>query len=502
MRRRPTAGVSTPRDSLPRDRDVQSPGPSFDHVQRQNAILRQIVAIHDRLSGLVLQGADTCAITAMLGEVIGRRVLVLDALFEPVERSGEREPVGESEGWAPTREYAARVLQSFADDRRPLRLPAIPSLGVDAACVAAPIVSGDDTLGYLVVLDVVQDRADPRRDLPADGEVDVLVAQHAATVYALAMMRERMASEVSRQLRNELLDGLLMGHLLDPEEVARRARRIGIAPAIPHHVLLFSAEELSTPSAGSGADARRSAHRWRRLLESLGAFVERAAPQALVASRPEGLVAIVPSDSGRGHDPRSLGQSAVLHATTLFPSWSLTVGLGGPAREATDLAPAFAQAHHAVKAARRFGRGGEVVAFADLGLHRLLFQIGDQDELDRFAEHVLGSLISYDARHRAGLVSTLDAFLRNNASPQATARELTIHVNTVSYRLQRIRSVSQLDLDDAEDRLLAAVALKILAGLSPPLAEPMPGLGARGARGGLSGAQSLDAPARAAGDLR
>ena len=41
------------------------------------------------------------------------------------------------------------------------------------------------------------------------------MVQHAATVYALAMMRERMAAEVTRQLRNELLEGLLLGHLSD-----------------------------------------------------------------------------------------------------------------------------------------------------------------------------------------------------------------------------------------------------------------------------------------------
>ncbi len=39
-----------------------------------------------------------------------------------------------------------------------------------------------------------------------------------------------------------------------------------------------------------------------------------------------------------------------------------------------------------------------------------------------------------------------------------------MHVNTVSYRLQRIRTISGLNLDQAEDRLLAQVALKIIAG--------------------------------------
>ena len=82
-------------------------------------------------------------------------------------------------------------------------------------------------------------------------------------------------------------------------------------------------------------------------------------------------------------------------------------------------------------------------------------------------EQVLGELLAYDSKHQADFVLTLASFLGNNASPQATARELAVHVNTVSYRLQRIRTISGLNLDQAEDRLLAGVALKIIAGTSP-----------------------------------
>src|SRR5205807_425933 len=129
------------------------------------------------------------------------------------------------------------------------------------------------------------------------------------------------------------------------------------------------------------------------------------------------------------------------------------------------------------EAAQRFGRRGQVVAFEDLGLYRLLFQVANPAELDGFVDQVLGDLLAYDARHQAELVLTLGSFLRNNASPQATARELAIHVNTVSYRLQRIQAVSGLRLDEAEDRLLAGVALKIIAGTTPPTPRPSPASG-------------------------
>jgi len=45
---------------------------SLRTLQAQNATLRQLVAIHDRLGALVLLGADIATITTVLAELIGR----------------------------------------------------------------------------------------------------------------------------------------------------------------------------------------------------------------------------------------------------------------------------------------------------------------------------------------------------------------------------------------------------------------------------------------------
>ena len=55
---------------------------SLRTLQGQNSTLRQLVAIHDRLGALVLLGADIATITAVLAELIGRRVLLLDSQLQ------------------------------------------------------------------------------------------------------------------------------------------------------------------------------------------------------------------------------------------------------------------------------------------------------------------------------------------------------------------------------------------------------------------------------------
>ena len=78
--------------------------------------------------------------------------------------------------------------------------------------------------------------------------------------------------------------------------------------------------------------------------------------------------------------------------------------------------------------------------YEELGIYRLLLQIGDMRQLWRFAEDVLGPLIEYDATHQVDLTGTLSAYLSEHESLKQTARVLRVHVNTVAYRIRRVEA--------------------------------------------------------------
>jgi len=186
----------------------------------------------------------------------------------------------------------------------------------------------------------------------------------------------------------------------------------------------------------------------------------RRSADVFAAVRADELVALVPEAAA----PRELGRTALQQAAALLPAWQVTVGIGGPCGSAGAIARSYAQARRALATAQRFGNQGDVVAFEDLGVYRLLFHVTDPAELSGFIDQVLGPLIDYDQRHNADFVHTLGTFLAHNGNLQATARELSLHVNSVTYRMQRIQAIAGMDLEQSEDRLLAQVALKIING--------------------------------------
>ncbi|HEU0074434.1 MAG TPA: hypothetical protein VFS30_10505, partial [Dehalococcoidia bacterium] len=283
------------------------------------------MAIHDRLGALVLQGADATAITVALSELVGRPVILLDGMLRPVTQQ-----VGAQVRWEPTDAYVGRVLQTMAAERRSMRLPPLPAWGVNYGCVLAPVLAGESILGYLAILEPET----PEEDALPPEEADLLAAQHAASVYALALMRERLTAEVTTELRDELLEGLLDGQVTDEQATRERARRLGYDETTAYQVLALLPDAaaardqayLST-DGGRRLDSASWAAGWRRrVLEGVAQLVRDRAPQAIVSRRREELVVLLPDESEPG--PADLGKAVTLYVGSMYPEWPLTVGIG------------------------------------------------------------------------------------------------------------------------------------------------------------------------------
>jgi hypothetical protein len=493
-------------------------------LERQNTILTRLVALYDHLTGLVVQGATLESLARRLARLVDCPVTVLDPLLEPLataapppdsppalpppapaspSASGRRRaavrsprrPTGEAPclPWPPGDARWQAVLATLREEQRPLRVPALAGTMTETsppaavgAWVLAPIVVGGEVLGYLVIAERPQ----------ADGaeSLALLGAQHAATVFALVLTRERARAELALRLRADLLEALLLAPNADPAALRARAEGLGLDPGQPYAVLVAALTPAPPPSpapgrptSGGGA-ATPPAHLLARLADHAAA----QAPGAVAVARRDEVVVLVPvrarglptrpplaPDTDRRAARREvapaqqLGEQLAAQATRLATAGMLTVGIGGPAATPADLPRAYRQARRALETAWRFGQQGRVVSFAELGIYRLLHQVDDPGELREFVQHVLGPLLAYDRRHHAEFVRTLGAYLRHHGSMQLAARELCVHVNTVSYRLQRIQTITGLDLAAADDRLAAAVALKLLeSGVGEPTAGP------------------------------
>jgi DNA-binding PucR family transcriptional regulator len=433
----------------------------MDGISRENHVLRELVTIYHHLTGLALQSSDLETVIELLARRMACSVAVVSPTLDILAAAGPEGPpqaatdrIRESL----TRTRLARVLRSVTQTRRALRLPAV---GGAPSSVVAPILVGDDILAYLLTVE------DARDD--AGEDTSLLVTEHAATICGVIMGRERVVAAAAGRVRDDLLEGLLLARASDTEEARRWAQHLGYDPTRAHQVVSVALDDHSPLGEGGEEDAAATAHR-RRVFDSLERFIAGRAPAALVGTHAGQMVILAPEETsppGRraALTPIQLAGEALGHARRTFPEAVLTIGVGGRCRESTEVARAYAQARRTIEAARRLGRQGQVVAFEDLGIHRLLLQVPDLGELRSFADEVIGRLSAYERKHNSGYLRTFATYLRENGSLQRAARQLHVHPNTVTYRLNRVQEITGLDLGRYQDRLMAQVALEILEAL-------------------------------------
>jgi PucR family transcriptional regulator, purine catabolism regulatory protein len=435
----------------------------IDHgaVQHENALLRELVTVYQHLTGLTLQDADVSTVARLLAERTASTVAVvsrgLDVLAAASADAGD-DVADDVRAYLASPRLAA-VLSNAAQTRRSLRLPDVgdaakgrpPAGGV----IVAPILVGDDVPAYLMTFG--SDRQ--------DDDMSLLVTEHAATICGVILGRERVVAAAAQQVRDDLLEGLLIGGGRDNGEVARWARHLGYDATREHRILAVTFQAAGPARPAGAATALRN-----RIAAAIDHFFTNRVPGAITSIRDDEVVIVVPepTDQRPGAEAGRLAAGCRARMRDTFPEAVVTIGIGGACRDPADIARSYGQARRTIDAVQRLGRQGQVVAFEDLGVHRLLLQVPDLAELRSFAAETLGKLGAQEHQRGAELLTTLACYFRENSSPQRTARSLHVHPNTVAYRIRRIQEITGLQLDSYRDRLMAQVALEIIDALGGP----------------------------------
>jgi PucR family transcriptional regulator, purine catabolism regulatory protein len=98
---------------------------------------------------------------------------------------------------------------------------------------------------------------------------------------------------------------------------------------------------------------------------------------------------------------------------------------------------AYQEARTALRLGHRVSGRNAVTAYGELGLFKLLAQVGDE-ELRTFADETLGPLMRLSDPERSEMFQTLESLIEHNMNMAESARHLHFHYNTLRYRLAKL----------------------------------------------------------------
>jgi DNA-binding PucR family transcriptional regulator len=396
--------------------------------------------IHERFTRLSLEGAGIQSILEVIGSLAGGRA----GLYSP---DGYRvRGVGESTDGMPARIHMPNPLGQAG--ARELRIAAgKPPRALDVV----PVRAGSEMLGMLAV-------AVEETTLDSEGRRRAL--EHGATVLALEMSKERAAAEVERRLRGDLVEELLAGGLEadEAERLARQAERLG--HRLPQRAWVVT---LEPDDDKTEASLTARGHQ-DRLDVALSGLIRSRLPGALTLVRSSSAVFLVTDEvaSDLAAVEKLSAQILAAAAPAMKPG-TASVGIGNLANGVSELARSHIEARQALRLTRRAGGRSKVASYRSLGAFRLLLEVQSPDVLRRFVGELLGPLLQYAQSRDTPLLETLEALSAARWVRRAASRQLRIHINSMTYRVERIEALTGLQLDDPETRVAISIALRARA---------------------------------------
>jgi sugar diacid utilization regulator len=239
--------------------------------------------------------------------------------------------------------------------------------------------------------------------------------------------------------RREFIDDLLNG-ASDVVGLLQRATGFGLDLAGPHVVVTVRAERPFDDSMPLLRTTERA------ILGSKGDA------QALLASK-EGRLVVVFAAPDRDAVTQVVDRLSKSLGTRRVGAWRLGIGRAGVG--ADGVVASYQGALAALALAERLALDARVIDARDLLVYQVLLR--DRAALTDLVEDTLAPLRA--ARGGAApLLATLAAYFDSNGNAARCARDLHLSVRAVTYRLDRVRDLTGLDPNDADDRFTLHVA--------------------------------------------
>ena len=142
------------------------------------------------------------------------------------------------------------------------------------------------------------------------------------------------------------------------------------------------------------------------------------------------------------------------------PGARIYLGIGRPHEGILGLQNSLSEAKDACTIAQLGGKNWDIQHIDEMGVRRILLGWYASESFSEFATTLLASIRDSDSDGE--LLHTLETYLDSNCSPSDTATALNIHRNTVINRVEKIRALLKVDLNEPDERLALQLACRVI----------------------------------------
>ena len=293
-------------------------------------------------------------------------------------------------------------------------------------------------------------------------ELDYMAIENAIINLQYGFLSEFAQNEVKKTYQRDLIHNILNG-LLSSKEMTEAAAQLGMKESDTYRVVDFHTIKKNVQRKYTKEQLHEVGVIEGELMHLL--------PDALIYRNMDQIVMIqqVDSDQTELEYQKEMEEiEEVIQRSILYrkKDTDFQIGIGKSVEGYQRLKESYQEASRAIKYIDiiRLVTGDKnksVVHYSSLGFFQIFGEIDDVTELERYIPETLKKLYLYDDEHKGELITTLQMYLRNNQSIKKTASAMFVHYRTISYRLEKIKQISGINFDNANEVLAVSNGLII-----------------------------------------
>jgi DNA-binding PucR family transcriptional regulator len=412
-------------------------------VNEQYSLLQRSLAVHEKLTKIVLEEKGLQFIISTLAALVGCSAVLYDfhglVLCEAAHR--RRIPA----------ELIADLWREISDKRASRQAFSVDvPRSVASSVQVYPVVASHRIGAFLAVM----------KDAGEFSDYDRIILHHVVTVTALELVKKKAVAETEKRLAGDFFDELIASDLYE-EEIARRLAFFGLEPSAEQLIMLVDIDAFKAFVDGVHEREETVVQDIKeRLHWAVDEFLAQRDLLFISASRSDSVVVLVQLGERSAHDVMSLAADLQRSIGVMIPEITASIGIGRPHSSLVDLRQSYYEALYAIQIRKLKGNTSVIASFDDLGSYGLLLGLQDTVSLEVFYDSVLGKLREYDEQNASDLVKSLACFLEANGHWGEAAERLYVHRHTLRYRMKRVEEITGRDLGSSQDRMEFWLALK------------------------------------------
>ena len=402
-------------------------------LRNEHEQLQRTTDFHNRLTNIVTQGKGSREILQTLYEIVKVPVVVYDSLLKPLTISKGAEK----------KQLPPNFLKHSAV-KKVLRMKKWQKIVISdkEMLIVVPIIGAEYVLGFLCAW------IDNKEMI----ERNSVLFEYGATVLALEWTKQEAVREAQERIKGEFIEEILSGEM--NVSLAEQAENLDLPLRNYYAVLLCQRivkKDNKNPSYYLGME--------RQILEKqLEHILEESNIHGIVLQRGIYLFVILSFPGDEDKNEARFKIKELLPKLESLPK-TYQIGIGRIYKDLILVNKSYKDAEDCLRLLKD-STTKRSLYYAEIGVYRFFLQ-HDQEQMEFFVSDILGPLIKYEENKQGQLLKTLMMYVRHDKQLNKLTKELSIHYNTLYYRIKRIQDILGISFDEPEEWFNVQLACKV-----------------------------------------